>query len=207
MDNYPYYNNQERAWRNSIRHNLSLNECFIKAGRAENGKGNYWAIHPACIEDFAKGDYRRRHARRRARGGPYADVSGLPYNYRCNLGFVPMTPATSLNYPYPLPYLPSLAHRQTINNALFRGSNSSDATAAGRIPAKRRDNASSSRFSGNRGSTAGSPQEALNQGTVHSTNTEVTATNEQNKNLLPHAYIHSMLPQGLRYSPYGFSFF
>ena len=38
MENFCYYDNQDRAWRNSVRHNLSLNECFIKAGRAENGK-------------------------------------------------------------------------------------------------------------------------------------------------------------------------
>ena len=67
MGNFPYYNNDEKAWRNSIRHNLSLNECFIKVGRAENGKGNYWSIHPSCVDDFSKGDYRRRQARRRAR--------------------------------------------------------------------------------------------------------------------------------------------
>ena len=46
---------------------MSLNECFIKAGRSENGKGNYWAIHPANLEDFANGDFRRRRARRRVR--------------------------------------------------------------------------------------------------------------------------------------------
>jgi len=34
------YNAATTAWRNSIRHNLSLNECFVKAGRAANGKGN-----------------------------------------------------------------------------------------------------------------------------------------------------------------------
>ncbi|ESP05636.1 hypothetical protein LOTGIDRAFT_69928, partial [Lottia gigantea] len=65
MTKFPYYNNQDKAWKNSIRHNLSLNECFIKNGRAENGKGNYWSIHPACLEDFSKGDFRRRQARRR----------------------------------------------------------------------------------------------------------------------------------------------
>uniref|UniRef100_A0A8C8S1K2 Forkhead box protein G1 n=1 Tax=Pelusios castaneus TaxID=367368 RepID=A0A8C8S1K2_9SAUR len=46
MDNYPYFKNK-KSWRNSVRHNLSLNECFIKAGRSDNGKGHFWAIHPA----------------------------------------------------------------------------------------------------------------------------------------------------------------
>ena len=67
LDNYPFYKTKDKSWRNSIRHNLSLNECFVKAGRSENGKGNYWAIHPSNIEDFAKGDYRRRRARRKTK--------------------------------------------------------------------------------------------------------------------------------------------
>lgn len=66
-ERYPYYQLKDKSWRNSIRHNLSLNECFVKCGRSENGKGNYWAIHPANIDDFAKGDFRRRRARRRVR--------------------------------------------------------------------------------------------------------------------------------------------
>ena len=104
MDNYSYYNNGQRAWRNSIRHNLSLNECFMKAGRAENGKGHYWCIHPSCLEDFIKGDYRRRHARRRARtlAQRHAlNISALPYSYRCNLGYVPMSssPLAGLSHP------------------------------------------------------------------------------------------------------------
>ena len=65
--NYPYYKQKDRSWRNSIRHNLSLNECFVKAGRSENGKGNYWTIHPANTIDFGQGDFRRRRARRRVR--------------------------------------------------------------------------------------------------------------------------------------------
>ena len=67
MANFPYYRDTtEKAWRNSIRHNLSLNECFVKGGRSTSGKGNYWKIHDACIEDFKRGDFRRRQARRRA---------------------------------------------------------------------------------------------------------------------------------------------
>lgn len=67
LDNYPYFRSRGPGWRNSIRHNLSLNDCFIKAGRSANGKGHYWAIHPANIEDFKKGDFRRRKAQRKVR--------------------------------------------------------------------------------------------------------------------------------------------
>ena len=106
MDNYPFYNNKEKAWRNSIRHNLSLNECFIKNGRADNGKGNFWSVHPACEEDFRKGDFRRRHARRRARrGNREFSISQLPIRYRYNIGYVPMTSSTNLAHSFH-PYMP-----------------------------------------------------------------------------------------------------
>lgn len=67
LDNYSYFRNRGPGWRNSIRHNLSLNDCFIKAGRSANGKGHYWAVHPANIDDFTKGDFRRRRAQRKVR--------------------------------------------------------------------------------------------------------------------------------------------
>ncbi|XP_065165600.1 forkhead box protein L3 [Atheta coriaria] len=67
LDNYPYFRTRGPGWRNSIRHNLSLNDCFIKAGRSANGKGHYWAVHPANVEDFRKGDFRRRKAQRKVR--------------------------------------------------------------------------------------------------------------------------------------------
>ena len=44
--NYPYFRNRGPGWRNSIRHNLSLNDCFVKVGRSPNGKGHFWAINP-----------------------------------------------------------------------------------------------------------------------------------------------------------------
>jgi len=67
LDNYPYFRRRGPGWRNSIRHNLSLNDCFIKAGRSANGKGHYWAIHPANVDDFERGDFRRRRAQRKVR--------------------------------------------------------------------------------------------------------------------------------------------
>ncbi|CAF2237814.1 unnamed protein product [Rotaria magnacalcarata] len=67
LDHYPYFRARGPGWRNSIRHNLSLNDCFIKAGRSANGKGHYWSIHPANLADFISGDFRRRRAQRRVR--------------------------------------------------------------------------------------------------------------------------------------------
>ncbi|KAL7292654.1 hypothetical protein TKK_0013780 [Trichogramma kaykai] len=67
LENYPYFRRRGPGWRNSIRHNLSLNDCFVKSGRSANGKGHYWAIHPANLEDFRRGDFRRRKAQRKVR--------------------------------------------------------------------------------------------------------------------------------------------
>ncbi|XP_028406841.1 fork head domain-containing protein FD5-like [Dendronephthya gigantea] len=96
-ENFPYYRSKDKSWRNSIRHNLSLNECFIKAGRSENGKGNYWAVHPANVEDFANGDFRRRRARRRVRKS---------HSLCTRYGSIPYQQHAFLNYRSPVdPYL------------------------------------------------------------------------------------------------------
>ena len=63
-DNFPYYKVTKNSWRNSIRHNLSVNECFVKNKRVKNGRGFYWSIHSSCIDAFKRGDFDRRKARR-----------------------------------------------------------------------------------------------------------------------------------------------
>ena len=67
LTNYPYFRNKGPGWRNSIRHNLSLNDCFVKMGRSPNGKGHFWAINPINYDDFSRGEYKRKRAPRRNR--------------------------------------------------------------------------------------------------------------------------------------------
>ena len=64
---HPYFQVADPGWRNSIRHNLSLHECFCKTERCGSGKGHYWSIHPIHMQDFLMGDFRRRTVKSRAR--------------------------------------------------------------------------------------------------------------------------------------------
>ena len=66
LSHYPYFRNKGTGWRNSIRHNLSLNDCFVKAGRSPNGKGHFWAISSLYYDDFRRGDFRRRRIQKRS---------------------------------------------------------------------------------------------------------------------------------------------
>lgn len=50
LTQFPYFQNAPTGWKNSVRHNLSLNKCFKKVEKDKGqsiGKGSLWCIDPA----------------------------------------------------------------------------------------------------------------------------------------------------------------
>ncbi|XP_053190345.1 forkhead box protein E1 [Scomber japonicus] len=65
IERFPFYRDNSKKWQNSIRHNLTLNDCFIKIPREPGrpGKGNYWALDPNAEDMFESGSFLRRRKR------------------------------------------------------------------------------------------------------------------------------------------------
>ena len=60
--NFPYYRSNKK-WHGTIRHDLTVNDCFVKCSPRPGQKGCLWSVHPEFQDMFSKTSFRRRRYR------------------------------------------------------------------------------------------------------------------------------------------------
>ncbi|XP_053323567.1 forkhead box protein Q1 [Spea bombifrons] len=103
MKKFPFFRGSYTGWRNSVRHNLSLNDCFVKVLRDPSrpwGKDNYWMLNPNSEYTFADGVFRRRRKRlnRVTKCLKEQELQGLPEQQQ-HQHLIPTRPATQNSAP------------------------------------------------------------------------------------------------------------
>ena len=53
-DRYPYFTANDDKWKNSVRHNLSMNPHFRKGNKSKHGAGHLWVL--ADFDDMDQDD-------------------------------------------------------------------------------------------------------------------------------------------------------
>ena len=55
---HPFLQQRGRSWKNSVRHTLSFNECFLKVPREDSGQRCNWTVHPRYLHRFSIGNFK-----------------------------------------------------------------------------------------------------------------------------------------------------
>uniref|UniRef100_A0A452TKG1 Forkhead box protein N3 n=1 Tax=Ursus maritimus TaxID=29073 RepID=A0A452TKG1_URSMA len=74
LEHFPYFANAPTGWKNSVRHNLSLNKCFKKVDKERSqsiGKGSLWCIDPEYRQNLIQ-------ALKKTPYHPYSHVTSGP---------------------------------------------------------------------------------------------------------------------------------
>ncbi|XP_041040860.1 forkhead box protein F2-like [Carcharodon carcharias] len=119
---FPFFRGSYQGWKNSVRHNLSLNECFIKLpkGLGRPGKGHYWTIDPASEFMFEEGSFRRRPRGFRRKCQTLKPM----YRMMNGLGFGPSIIPQPFDFQGPAASLSCHANSYNLENSLSMMSNS-----------------------------------------------------------------------------------
>ncbi|KAI4883897.1 hypothetical protein NFI96_020539, partial [Prochilodus magdalenae] len=134
---FTYYREKFPAWQNSIRHNLSLNDCFVKMPREPGnpGKGSYWTLDPQSSDMFEQGSFLRRRKRFKRQQQQHQhqhrlaplQLSALPRLQPVSLwpalstllARTPGAGAKGLLHPHPAPTVPPLGVASPLQCASF----------------------------------------------------------------------------------------
>ncbi|XP_059159166.1 forkhead box protein N3-like [Physella acuta] len=113
LTQFPYFQNAPTGWKNSVRHNLSLNKCFKKVEKDKGqsiGKGSLWCIDPAyrpnLLQALRKTPYHPYHQLQMTSTQPqnFMQYQSLPTTYR---PILPLTqrPVPNTVSPHLFPFL------------------------------------------------------------------------------------------------------
>lgn len=92
VENYEFFRGTYQGWKNSVRHNLSFNKCFVKILKDPSrpwGKDNYWTVLLDSLREYVSedGHFRRRRKRqpRPKRKEKFSQESQSAEGYEDNL--------------------------------------------------------------------------------------------------------------------------
>jgi forkhead box protein J2/3 len=76
---FPYFKTAPSGWKNSVRHNLSLNPCFEKVARplTDRGKGHYWTVNDTV--DPRTGVHRVRKKKMKGKNGRASEEGDVDF--------------------------------------------------------------------------------------------------------------------------------